>query len=367
MDNYDHPWQQGPAEIIKYAIHLMENDLENSFHQRVAFLMLDVGVEITLKVFISLPSDVTTTIASYSERSEAMKGGFFGLIQFIKKKAGNRLSDICLDDIHYFHHNIRNKLYHEGDGITVTHQTVQRYADLAVKLLYALIEVELANEKNVIEEYKSKEEILSSLRKELELCIEKLIPAMLLPKFREKIIMIGEYTPLNALWELSKIIEQTFSVDFNNCFSKDDIDRVNNHLAKTCGTDIQDYKSKKDIVFQVYGGLFSWQCLKICNLPVGGYRISSLEVYDFIKNRELDRDDFINIYLKIVCEIIDTEALKGNYVKPKTSLMKIADKYDYLVGPNFYFEEHDYKEMVSSLQYLFDFIKAWREEELFKK
>lgn len=362
MDNYDHPWQQGPAEIIKYAIRIMENHSDDSLYKRISFLMLDVGVEITLKVFISLPNDVTTMEVKHSERLEAMQGGFSSLIQYIKKNAGSRLTNIDLDEIHYFHHNVRNKLYHEGDGITVTHQIVQRYVDLAVKLLYALLEVEFANEKIVIEDYKSKEEILSTLRIELELCIENLLPALLLPDFREKIIMIDEYTPLKALWQLSSIIEDTFSVDFNNCFSKDDIEKVNEHLAKTCGTKIELYKSKKDIVFQIFGGFFGWQWLKINNLLVGGYCVSSLVVYDFIKNRELDRDDFINIYLKIICEIIDTETLKGNNVKPKIRLMQIADKYDYLVGPNFYFEEHDYKEMLSSLQYLFDSIKSWREE-----
>lgn len=359
---YDRPWQQGPAEMIRMAIVYGRSD--DDFYNRVSFLMIDVGVEITLKVFISLPSDVTGLNSSYTKKCEATQGSFYKLIQFIKESVGDRLSGDILDEVLYYHSNIRNKLYHEGYGITVSRHTVQRYAELAVIILQELMGVNLTTNNNGQELHEREKKELTSLCEELDLCIERLLPAIMLPAFRNRIYSIDESKPLVALWDLSRAIETVFSVEFERCFSEDHISLINKHLAETCGTDVSYYKSKKDIVLQVSSGLIGWEYMKIVNLPVGNHIVNSLKVSDFIAFNEFEKGEHYNIYLKIICEIIDTEVLSGNYSKPLKGLMEIAKDCYFLSGPYFYLSEYDHVKMVESLVYLRDSIKSWRVERL---
>jgi hypothetical protein len=66
-----------------------------------------------------------------------------------------------------YYHGIRNKLYHEGDGVTVSEQNAQGYAELAVALLNALLEVDLLAELR-------KPELEASRQAELQAEVERM-------------------------------------------------------------------------------------------------------------------------------------------------------------------------------------------------
>ena len=187
-----HPWQKGPAELIDYAIlHLY---LDGGFNQRIAFLLLDIGVETLMKVFLSLPENKTGVKTSYAKRKEAINAGFHLLVKGVQDAAADRIKGIDLAHIEYFH-GIRNKLYHESDSITIPHSTAKEYAVLAVKLLDKLLGVDLRKQLESNQENKKenntndgfvglKEAIrveLDNLHKKLEFCIEKIEPKLLLP------------------------------------------------------------------------------------------------------------------------------------------------------------------------------------------
>lgn len=82
----EHPWQHGPTELIAYAIVHMHRP--SDFDHRVAFLLLDVGVETLFKVFLSLPGRVTSTNLSFKERRDAVEGNFHQLLEGVADLTG---------------------------------------------------------------------------------------------------------------------------------------------------------------------------------------------------------------------------------------------------------------------------------------
>jgi hypothetical protein len=58
------------------------------------------------------------------------------------KTAGNRLKGINLGHVEYSH-NLRNKLYHAGNGITVQGDHAEQYSQVALELLDRLLGIPL--------------------------------------------------------------------------------------------------------------------------------------------------------------------------------------------------------------------------------
>jgi len=139
-----HPWQSGPTELIRYALDYLHHP--SDFSQRIAFLFLDVGVETLFKTFLELPEEVTGAELSYGKRREAVEErSFHQLVKGVKEAAGERLDGINLAHVQ-FYHGLRNKLYHQGNGITVPVDHAKGYASIAVELLRRLLSVDLEQE-----------------------------------------------------------------------------------------------------------------------------------------------------------------------------------------------------------------------------
>ncbi len=77
-----HPWQTGPTELIAFALEQMHKG--SDFDRRLAFLILDVGVETLLKTYLTLPDTVTGARSPFGERRKASRGTFHDLTQGIK-------------------------------------------------------------------------------------------------------------------------------------------------------------------------------------------------------------------------------------------------------------------------------------------
>lgn len=181
-----HPWQSGPAELISYALkHLRKDD---DFSHRIAFLLFDIGVETLFKTFLTLPADITHAETPYHERRKAANGSFHDLVLGVEAAGSSRLSVHALSHVE-FYHNLRNQLYHHGNGITVSVENVLDYAKEAVHLLKTLLGVDLTDDialaPDALEELSRQtdelESALNRLRRAVELTIEKLEPKLLLP------------------------------------------------------------------------------------------------------------------------------------------------------------------------------------------
>ena len=139
MNNHEseRPWQIMPAKIIRLALEHAKKD--DDFDHQVAFLLLDIGVETALKAYlINKKQDVEKIVFP-----ELLLRGR----EVLSRKSPNFVQQ--LEDIAYFH-GIRNKLYHQGDGVKPTADNLNRYCSLSKKIVEELLEVDLMKERKGI-------------------------------------------------------------------------------------------------------------------------------------------------------------------------------------------------------------------------
>ena len=133
VDKYERPWQVMPAKIIKLALEHAEKN--NDFDHQVAYLLLDIGVETALKVFLE----------NKGQNIENLK--FPELIKRVRDELSKNNSSLIkeIEETIYFH-NVRNKLYHRGDGVKPTEDNLKRYSELAKKVIEEILELNLQRE-----------------------------------------------------------------------------------------------------------------------------------------------------------------------------------------------------------------------------
>jgi len=142
MIKTQHPWQAGPTELIEFALEHMHKG--GDVDRRLAFLILDVGVETLFKTFLTLPEGVFKHQINREERSKAAKGNFPELLRAIQNSDPEKAADVPFSHIEHYH-NLRNMLYHQGNQVTAIpmHQ-LEGYAKLAVNLLREYLDVNLS-------------------------------------------------------------------------------------------------------------------------------------------------------------------------------------------------------------------------------
>ena len=135
----EHTWASGAIELIRHAdshIHL-----ETAFDRRIAFISIDNSVEMSIRAFLSLPSSKSGVKVPRKDL-DAVENSFPGLTGLLWQYAGSRLTGIDDADIEHYH-RIRNKLYHDGTGLSVDEQYILAYRQIAVLLLKNLFGVDL--------------------------------------------------------------------------------------------------------------------------------------------------------------------------------------------------------------------------------
>ena len=142
MIKIQHPWQVGPTELIEFALERMHKG--GDFDRRLAFLILDVGVETLFKTFLTLPDSVTQFQIKRGDRIAAAEGNFHELLRGIQSANPQKASKITFSHIEHYH-SLRNTLYHQGNQVTaVPMNQLEGYAKLAVGLLQEYLEVDLS-------------------------------------------------------------------------------------------------------------------------------------------------------------------------------------------------------------------------------
>lgn len=146
MNKTQHPWQEGPTELIAFALERMHKG--SDFDRRLAYLILDVGVETLFKTFLKLPESVMQFQIKRDERSVATQGNFHELLHGVQNSNPKKASNFNFAHIEHYH-NLRNTLYHQGNQVmTVPMRQLEGYASLAVELLREYLEVDLTAELN---------------------------------------------------------------------------------------------------------------------------------------------------------------------------------------------------------------------------
>jgi len=135
-----HPWQSDIVELVKLAAYHLSKG--TAFDNRIAFLLFDVSVESIFKTYLTLPDEITHTSISYHKRKDATQGNFHILVRAVKEAAPS-VEDTEILHVQYFHDQ-RNKLYHQGTGITISQQNATSYGQLVVTMLDKLLSVDLS-------------------------------------------------------------------------------------------------------------------------------------------------------------------------------------------------------------------------------
>lgn len=130
-------WVNGPLELLEHGIkHIKEG---NEFDLRIAMISIDNSVELAIKTYLSLNKRALGI--NWKKYKNAIKK-FPPMLNLIQEFINNKVSNEELDGIEMFH-NLRNSLYHQGNGITIQRNIVNRYAIVAQDLISRLFDVDL--------------------------------------------------------------------------------------------------------------------------------------------------------------------------------------------------------------------------------
>ena len=149
-------WHDTAIKLIRYAGKFRYN--KDEFERQVAYLLLDVGVETLFRSFLTMPHPKAEL--SFNKRKEVAKGtvykkdfsgekftsasfdelNFHQLVEAVKQVAVPKVNESGLEATEYYH-NIRNKLYHSGEGIVPPKEKFESYLALADELLATLVNI----------------------------------------------------------------------------------------------------------------------------------------------------------------------------------------------------------------------------------
>ena len=130
-------WASGPNELLEHAVvHYQEG---KAFDYRIAFLSIDNSIELIMKVFLRLPKRVRGSRGPSKRELDENAGSFPGLLELLQRYAGSRIAQDDLNDLEYFH-RLRNQLYHEAPGLTVSPEDVDTYLQLGKMMMKELLD-----------------------------------------------------------------------------------------------------------------------------------------------------------------------------------------------------------------------------------
>lgn len=130
-------WASGAVELLRHADSHVS--LNSAFDRRIAFISIDNAVETMIRVFMSLPKAKSGVNVSRKDVDEA-ENSFPKLLALLWNHAKTRLTGLDDSDIEHYH-RIRNKLYHDGTGLSVDEQYLLAYRQIAAVLLERLFGV----------------------------------------------------------------------------------------------------------------------------------------------------------------------------------------------------------------------------------
>ncbi len=132
-------WASGAVELLRHAdSHI---DLNTAFDKRIAFISIDNCAETIIRTYISLPKSKSGFKVKKQELDEA-GNSFPKLLSLLFKYTPDKLVGIDEADIEHYH-RIRNKLYHDGTGLSVDDEYLIAYRGIAGVLLQNLFDVSI--------------------------------------------------------------------------------------------------------------------------------------------------------------------------------------------------------------------------------
>lgn len=133
------PWATGPHEILHHALELTRDDTDTN--RRLAMILVDNAVEQMIKTYLNLPKRINGLTIPRARRQQ-IADSFPNMLDALEEFASDKLVGVDLGTIEWYH-RLRNQLYHEGFGLTVTRDNVDVYSELANSLFKNLFGFDL--------------------------------------------------------------------------------------------------------------------------------------------------------------------------------------------------------------------------------
>ena len=190
-------WQKAPVKIVSEAIyHAAKQNEEDNL---IAFLLLDVGAEMLFKTYLGLPKHITGSTTPEDERYNILRKGFRHVMEGVKNSRQGR-NGKELARVEFFH-GLRNKLYHQGNGLTINRSHLDEYVLLVKSLFKQLLKVDIEEQLSTNSLTKDEVDQIAKLKEEFNsllelsktknntlkllcsLIVEKIAPQLLLPSF----------------------------------------------------------------------------------------------------------------------------------------------------------------------------------------
>ncbi|WP_166421024.1 hypothetical protein [Pseudoalteromonas sp. Z1A8] len=211
-------WQKAPVKIVSEAIYHAEK--QNEEDNLISFLLLDVGAEMLLKTYLRLPKHITGSITPEDERYNIIRKGFHGVIEGVKNSRQG-ISAKELARVEFFH-GLRNKLYHQGNGLTVQRSHLDEYIAIIKSLFKQLLKVDIDEQLSSTTLTKDEAERIAELREEIDsllessqtksdtlktlcsLIVEKIASQLLLPSFAREFEVLRDRAYSEEGFSISK-------------------------------------------------------------------------------------------------------------------------------------------------------------------
>lgn len=139
-------WASGALELLKHADSHIQSD--SAFDSRIALISVDNSVEVCIRVYLSLPEDISGVTVTRREKDDA-GNSFPNLVKLLFEKSADNLVGLVSSDFEYYH-RIRNQLYHDGTGLAVDKDQLNAYREIASVLLNNLFGIEIKSGSNDI-------------------------------------------------------------------------------------------------------------------------------------------------------------------------------------------------------------------------
>lgn len=138
------PWKNSPMEIFQFVEVLL---CRSDINLNIAFLLIDVGMETLFKNYLIQYKKITGSDLDENDKKNLTNISFPSLVKLIEKYINSSRETEELKAIEYYH-SIRNKVYHQGDGVVPRKEYVYHYYELAKSFLLRLLDVDLDKEVN---------------------------------------------------------------------------------------------------------------------------------------------------------------------------------------------------------------------------
>jgi hypothetical protein len=144
-------WIKYPKELLQHAI--LHASHETDFDVKMAFICVDNSIEITIQKYLRQPpSTFTGSPPNYKELTAGLNS-FCKLIERCKKHKPQKMPSADIDVV-LCYYDIRNLMYHNGSGVSVTLNIVEQYIKITQRLIHGLFKIEVkGNADKLLEEH----------------------------------------------------------------------------------------------------------------------------------------------------------------------------------------------------------------------